>query len=245
MARIRYLKPEFFTDEDLATLPFETRLTYAGLWCYADKSGRLEDRPQYLKAMIFPYETVDFEKQLSCLSQPKNNGKPFIQRYEIESRKLIQIINWDKHQKPHHTEPESRLPPITPLKNKGNYKGKGKGQQDSPELRNGLNNVKRPLKSAEQYNCPFFIEFWNIYPKKLGKGKAWEEWIRVTPKPDEKMMSQIRDVIAKLEKTEQWKKNGGQFIPYPSTWIHQRRWGDEPNEREGEDDWKRRFLQSD
>ena len=52
MARIRSLKPEFFKDEDLALLPFEARILYSGLWCYADREGRLEDRPKYLKADI-------------------------------------------------------------------------------------------------------------------------------------------------------------------------------------------------
>jgi len=53
MARIRSLKPDFFKDEDLAVLPFEARLLFEGLWCYADKEGRLEDRPKYLKGVEF------------------------------------------------------------------------------------------------------------------------------------------------------------------------------------------------
>ena len=84
MPRIRYLKPEFFSDEDLARLPHSTRLTFAGLWCWADREGRLEDRPEFLKAMIFPYpgdSRVDMEKELSRLAEPKSNGEPFINRY--------------------------------------------------------------------------------------------------------------------------------------------------------------------
>jgi hypothetical protein len=120
MPRIRYLKPEFFSDEDLSELPFETRLTFAGLWCFADKAGRLEDRPKFLKAMIFPYDKVDIEKQLSSLSNGKHeNGIPFIHRYEIEGKRFIQILTWEKHQKPHHTEAESKIPPAPPLMEKG------------------------------------------------------------------------------------------------------------------------------
>lgn len=54
--RIRSIKPSFFLDEDLAALPFEARLLFAGLWCLADKAGRLEDRPKRIHAMLFPYE---------------------------------------------------------------------------------------------------------------------------------------------------------------------------------------------
>jgi hypothetical protein len=113
MPRRRTLSPEFFSDEDLATLPFETRLLYAGLWCYADKEGRLEDRPKYLKAMLFPYDRLDVEKLLNQLATPQNSdrpGKVFIRRYQVEDRQLIDIPEFSKHQSPHHTEHNSRLP---------------------------------------------------------------------------------------------------------------------------------------
>ncbi len=145
MARIRYLKPDFFTDEDLAELSFQTRLTFAGLWCHADKAGRLEDRPKFLKAMIFPYDSVDMEKQLATLSQGKHgNGVPFIQRYEVDGVRFIQIVTWEKHQKPHHTEAESKIPPAPPL----NIMGMGMEKQLNPseKLKNGETTVKRRLK---------------------------------------------------------------------------------------------------
>lgn len=107
MPRIRYIKPDFFSDEDLCSYPFETRLTFAGLWCYADKAGRLEYRPKYLKAMLFPYDDVDVEKQIEMLISPK----PFLVHYSVEGKDYLQIKNWRKHQRPHHTEKESNYPP--------------------------------------------------------------------------------------------------------------------------------------
>lgn len=146
MARIRYLKPEFFTDEDLAELPFEARLLFAGIWCHADKAGRLEDRPKFLKAMIFPYDKVDIDRLLSLLT-----NKPFINRYEGEDGKhLIDIPSWNRHQKPHHTEKESTLPPCPPIlkgNGKGKLKGNGEGECDESitELNNGEITVKEPI----------------------------------------------------------------------------------------------------
>ena len=185
MPRIRYLKPEFFSDEDLAELPFQARLTFAGLWCYADKAGRLEDRPKFLKAMIFPYDNVDMEKQLDMLSNGKHeNGMPFIQRYKANGSKLIQIIKWDKHQKPHHTEKESNFPPAPPLM--GMEKGMGMGMEKqheaSTELKNGDLHVKERLLEGD------FKTFWNLYPlrngKKVGK-KECEDYFRENIKPED------------------------------------------------------------
>jgi len=232
MPRIRYLKPEFFTDEDLGDLSLEARLVFAGLWCYADKSGRLEDRPRFLKAMIFPYDDIDIEKSLDVLSQAKQNGNYFIHRYQIEKLKLIQIINWDKHQKPHHTEADSKYPPpdTPPNKEKITIKEKGTEKQNNPstELRNVPLTGRTRLKSTGLYNCPFFQRFWISFPKKEAKGKAWEEWIKINPKPDENIITHMEKTIAIFINTEQWMKEGGQFIPLPSTWLHQRRWEDEP-----------------
>jgi hypothetical protein len=104
MARIRYLKPEFFFDDDLAELDFGSRLFFQGLWCYADREGRLEDKPKVLKAQIMPYDSISPDKILDKLE-----GK-FIIRYEVDGRKYIQINNFIKHQKPHHTEKESLIP---------------------------------------------------------------------------------------------------------------------------------------
>jgi uncharacterized phage protein (TIGR02220 family) len=144
MPRIRYLKPDFFDDEDLCRFPYETRIGFAGLWCYADREGRLEDRPEYLKVKIFPYDNVDFEKEVLAplLEKKPITLEPFIVRYEVSGRRYIQILNFKKHQRPHHTEKESVLPPMengeSPVKpplntgeaplGKGMEKGMGNGE---------------------------------------------------------------------------------------------------------------------
>lgn len=107
------MKPDFFLDEDLAELPLWVRVLYEGLWCHADKEGRLEDRPQKLKAVIFPYDKYNVEDGLAKLSLPKVHSpkhSPFIIRYEIEGERYIQILSWASHQSPHHTEKDSDIP---------------------------------------------------------------------------------------------------------------------------------------
>ncbi|MCJ7828729.1 MAG: hypothetical protein MUP81_03190 [Dehalococcoidia bacterium] len=149
MARIRYLKPDFFKDEDLAKLPYETRLFFAGLWGQADKAGRLQDRSERLKVEIFPYDAVDVEKCLQQLSLNKaTSGQPFINRYSVNGQKYIQILNW-YHQKPHHTEKESTIPPY-PLMEMEKGMGMENQLEASTELRNGEGTVKEPLNGKEK-----------------------------------------------------------------------------------------------
>lgn len=113
MARLRTLKPGFFTNDQLAELPFSARLLFAGLWCIADREGRLPDRPKKIKAEIFPYDGVNVEKLLVSLS-----ARGFIERYESHGERCIQIVTFKKHQNPHVKEPPSTLPapdaPVSP-----------------------------------------------------------------------------------------------------------------------------------
>jgi len=105
MARARNIKPGFFKNEELVNLPFEVRLFFIGLWTLADREGRLEDRPKKIKMEIFPGDNVDV---LDCLDKLEKSG--FIHRYEIEEYKYIQIVNFLKHQNPHHKEAPSTIP---------------------------------------------------------------------------------------------------------------------------------------
>ena len=102
MARTRLLKPDFFADEDLAELPFEARLLFAGLWTIADRAGRLEDRPKRIKAQVFPYDAVNVDALLTRL-----DAGQFVARYTVDGVAVIQIRTFCKHQNPHHREPES------------------------------------------------------------------------------------------------------------------------------------------
>jgi len=57
-----------------------------------------------------PYDKIDPEKMLTILAANKSTGKPFISRYSVNGNNYIQILQWTKHQKPHHTEKESEIP---------------------------------------------------------------------------------------------------------------------------------------
>lgn len=89
----------------------------------------------------------------------------------------------------------------------------------------------KPLRSQKQeqeqkYTTPpdGFAEFWTAYPRKVGKGEAEKQW-RKAKGID---LQAVLKAIERARATEQWQKNGGQFIPHPSTWLSQRRWEDEP-----------------
>lgn len=108
MARIRALKIGFFRNEDLCVFSFAHRLLFEGLWVLADRDGRLEDRPRRIHADIFPFDSsLDVDAMLSDLA---GGELPFIERYEVDGRRYIQVVNFSKHQRPHKAEPKSVIP---------------------------------------------------------------------------------------------------------------------------------------
>lgn len=107
--RARNIKPGFFENEQLAELPFEARLLFAGLWCYADREGRFEWRPKRIKALLFPYDVAITPDVIECHLMSLH-VMTLILQYKSEENLFGLIKNFKKHQKPHPHEAKSILP---------------------------------------------------------------------------------------------------------------------------------------
>jgi len=103
MARIRSIKPEFFTSETLAKVSISARLTFIGLWTYVDDNGVGVDNDRLISAALYPLEDDPLEtlrrvsedlRQLSTVN--------VISRYVVDGRKYVFISNWVEHQKISH-----------------------------------------------------------------------------------------------------------------------------------------------
>lgn len=105
MSRARNIKPGFFANEDLAECDPLARLLFAGLWCLADREGRLEDRPKRIRAELLPYDACDADELLNQLQ-----AKGFILRYSHGEGRFIQVLKFDSHQNPHMKEAKSSIP---------------------------------------------------------------------------------------------------------------------------------------
>lgn len=102
MARARNIKPGFFKNEDLAELEAFDRLLFIGLWCLADREGRIEDRPKRIKMELFPCDDYRVDVGIENLSR---HG--FIERFNVGDVSVIEVTNFVKHQNPHGTERDS------------------------------------------------------------------------------------------------------------------------------------------
>jgi len=180
MARSRNIKPGFFKNEDLGTADPFVSLLFAGLWTLADRDGILEDRPLRVKAELFPYrENFDINGYLTVLV-----SFGLIHRYKAKDINFIQIVNFGKHQNPHHTEKDSEYPTYSsilqePVKEPLN-------NCDAPAdslllIPNPLNTdslITEPKKKMDQEYSDDFERAWSIYPKRSGANKkeSYKAW---------------------------------------------------------------------
>jgi hypothetical protein len=229
MPRARNIKPSFFRNPDLAEIEPVERLLFIGLWTMADREGRLEDRPRYIKFELLPSDAFDIDGALNSLQD-----RGFIIRYEHEANRFIQVINFVKHQNPHVKEAPSTIPapvkhdastvqatlnPESPLLNADDT-----GKPDGSEEETGLTMMeggKAPTPTERRFD-----RFWAAYPKKRHKQDAFKAWQRI--KAGDDLTDQIITAL-EYQKTHNrdWKKDQGQFIPYPASWINAGGWEDE------------------
>lgn len=87
---------------------------------------------------------------------------------------------------------------------------------------NNTNNNNTIIK--ETYKEKFEI-FYKNYPRKVGKANV-EKWFDKN-KPNDELFNTMIKKLELFKKTPDWTKQNGQFIPYPATWLNQKRWEDE------------------
>ena len=132
------------------------------------------------------------------------------QNLTIKSTKqysIVTIVNWDKYQ--------------------GEVTNEVTNSQPTTNQRLTTNKKDKKDKKVKEDNILIsnFDMFWKEYPKKRNKGDAEKSFKKVAP--EEQLFTAMLAAIELAKKSEQWLKDGGQFIPYPATWLNKRGWEDE------------------
>lgn len=107
MGRIRTIKPEYWSDERMATVSLEARLLFLGLLNLADDEGRLRGHPALIRGALFPYDDIASGKVDGWLEELAASGR--IQRYRVDGESYVWVRNFEKHQKIDRPSP-SKLP---------------------------------------------------------------------------------------------------------------------------------------
>lgn len=105
MARIRTIKPEFFTSEQVVECSVTARLLFIGMWNFCDDSGIHPAALKTLKMEVFPGDDITVQQVESCIKELISVG--LIMEYEIENKRYWLVTGWhhQRIEKPNYRHP--------------------------------------------------------------------------------------------------------------------------------------------
>lgn len=117
MTRIRTIKPEFWGDEKLSAESDSTRLLFIALWSMADDAGRVIDSLAQITAFVHPgCDDPEVFTERSRVTRESLARLAITRRIArgvtASGQRVIQIVNWARHQKIDRPSNRGLLPEI-------------------------------------------------------------------------------------------------------------------------------------
>lgn len=114
MPRIRTIKPEFWTSEQIVECSPNSRLLFIGMWNFCDDGGVHPDNAMRLKMEIFPGDPLTKDEIEEMLEDLESAG--LLRRYEVDGKRYLRVTGW-KHQRIdqptyRHPQPDGEIPGI-------------------------------------------------------------------------------------------------------------------------------------
>jgi hypothetical protein len=215
MARIRTIKPEFWTSEQIVECSMSARLLFIGLWNFCDDNGVHPYTIKTIKMEVFPGDEIKLSTIENWMNELEKNG--LIKTYHIDDKRYLLVTGW-QHQKIDRPNPKHPLP--IKFDDDSTNDHRYIDEQSPPEGKGRESNGKE----GNIYSSDFLL-FWSEYPKKSGSKKAaFDNWKKLNGnKPP------IDIILKAIEKQKAWRLNAGpgDFRPEwkdPERWIKNRMW---------------------
>lgn len=230
--RIRSIKPEFWSSEDVAALPWEDRLLFIGLWSYVDDNGVGRDVEKLIVADLFPLED-DPRETLARVSRGLQtlSAASLITRYSVDGRPFLRITTWDLHQR--IDKPAKSRYPLPTCENAVPRDTLARPSRQSRETlapgteeqgNRGTGDKDIPSPDGEAAPLPRgFAEFYDAYPRKVGRQEALKAFIKATRSTKPTVI-----VAGALRYARDPNLPDKEYIPHPATWLNRGGWDDEP-----------------
>lgn len=104
------------------------------------------------------------------------------------------------------------------------HRGRGRDSEGAENPVNTKEETKTNNIKKEIFYRSSFEKFYEIYPKKVGKKKAFESFHKIKESEIEKVLIKIEEYAVTVKD-----KIDIQWIPNPATWLNQERWNDDLN----------------
>ncbi len=236
MARIRTIKPEFWTSEQVMELSPIARLAFVGMWNFCDDQGVHPASAKTLKAEVFPSDDISSSDVQAMVDHMIEQG--LIEVFTSAGKSYWWVTGWN-HQK--IEKPTKRYPTpdfsTTGSQQLGDNSARsrrvvgessateGKGREEDKEVNPTSLRDVAPSGAAKQ---------------KKSAGVTLSQWLQTLKATGEKIVSDYKPLWAYCEK-----------VGIPADWVeiawlrfHDRYTADEKAKRKRYTDWRRVFLRA-
>lgn len=148
MARIRTIKPDFWTDDVIAGLEPVAMLLFIGMWNFADDDGYLKDSVGQLRRQIFPDRGIDIA---GAFEQLVDTGR--VVRMDSDQGPILSIPHFTEHQKISHPTP-TKFTSIRPAGQTPDASGDFRSVPESSALKEGKEGNGMELKGRDAHDLP-------------------------------------------------------------------------------------------
>jgi hypothetical protein len=221
--RIRSIRPEFWTSEDIARLDWHDRLIYIGLWSYVDDNGVGRDVEPLVTAALFPLDESFSEASVrvhGALMRLHAGGQ--IDRYTVDGKPFLYVTKFSTHQKINRPSGDRYPLPscADAVLSEPSVSDSVRAHADSPLGEGEKGRRGEELLSDESDETDLFADFYDAYPRKEAKRKAEQAWRAAI-----KRGADPADILLGLQRFEF--SPDRKFIPLPASWLNADRWADQ------------------
>lgn len=220
----------FVTGRRINSVSVDAEAFFWRLHAVADDFGNLPLSPIILKGIAAPLRgwlACDIERMVKELI-----GANLITTYESNRDTYGHIEGWDVRQPAPRNGRRVKKWPFNP--NEMGNPGESEAipmQKDAPipipipiPIKNTVCVVEQKKTKSEPINPSAFAEFWRSWPRHIRKAnrkKCEHAWRSngLDAKADEILSS-----LSRWKRSDQWSRDGGQYIPAPLVWLNQERW---------------------
>lgn len=219
-------------------MSFEAQSLFIRILTLVDDFGRYDARIPILHGQCFALRD-DIKPQRTAAFRSELQQAKLIEVYALDGREYLQINQWQERAR----SDKSRFPdpPITLSQDSA---ADGSGAQDSaaslaitsspstivpiPSTNGHSPKPRRTRFARTPLDDDDFKLFWAQYPRKENIGNAEEAWVKNNCKD---FVPKIMTALRAKKISQQWTKEGGQWIPYAQKWLNARGWEDEGTSR--------------